>query len=184
MCSSDLASRLIEQLRLTNDRYALQLADKSIWRLGWRYVWLRSKFNEYREDHENASELDCFLGLIRPKLTNSANGVVRRALKRNERYEALFDKIARVAARRKRFRDAVRLADQEAEVLKALVDFELREHVNDGPNWRFLDRGLGQLNADFLLSNEYINIYDSHHLRRLCDRFGSLFLSAEDWKGL
>jgi len=178
------ATRLIEQLRLTNDRYATTLADKSIWRLGWRYVWLRSKFDEYRKGHDpEASDLDCFLGLIRPRLSSSADIVVRRALRRNQRYLALFEKIARVAIRRRRFREPKTLADQEAEVLKALVDFELREHSKE-INWRFADRGLGQLNADFLLANEYINIYDSPHLKRLCDRFGSLFLNAEDWEEL
>jgi hypothetical protein len=63
------------------------------------------------------------------------------------------------------------------------VEFVLSEHPKDD-NWRFIDRGLGQLNADFLLSNEYINIYDSDHLKRLCDRYGPLFVSAEDWEHL
>jgi ATP-dependent protease ClpP protease subunit len=169
------ASSMAESLRISNDRYAIALADKSIRRLGFRYVWTRREFDGYRERAgKDRTDVDCFVGLISERISRSAAKVVNRAVERNKRYEALIDRVAKAAQRRARFTNPKRAAEAEAVIIKSIVDFELSR--NKEADWTFSGRGLRQVNDDFLLVREYLNIYDGDHLTRLCDNWGIFFL--------
>ncbi len=149
---------------------------KSIFRFGFRYVSTQSDFVEYRNriGKPDIEDLDTFIGMIAEQLSGSALKVLARAKDRYQRYRALVGRVARVAGRSKRFQNPKRRADSEAAIIKGIIEFELSQ--NRASDWTFTDGGLGQLNADFLLVNEYLNIYDSADLKRLCDRFGVFFL--------
>lgn len=123
---------------------------------------------------KDSSDVTCFVGLLSERLSPSAVKVVFRALERNKRYESLIDRVARTAQRRARFRNPKRTAETEAVVIKSIIDFEMSR--NKQADWTFSDRGLRQVNDDFLLVREYLNIYDGDHLTRLCDNWGNFFL--------
>jgi ATP-dependent protease ClpP protease subunit len=169
------ASSMAESLRLSNDRYAIALADKSLRRLGFRYLWTRHEFDDYRlRTGKGHTDVECFVGLLSERLSGSAVKVVNRAVQRNKRYEALIDRVGRAAQRRARFKNPKRTAETEAVVIKSIIDFEMFR--NKQADWTFSDRGLRQVNDDFLLVREYLNIYDGDHLTRLCDNWGNFFL--------
>jgi ATP-dependent protease ClpP protease subunit len=172
------ASALMESMRLTNDQYAMSLADKSISRIGFRYFMMRHKFEEYKKQNSKKDDVECFVGLTAERLSPSALRVVSRARKRYLRYDTLVNEVARKVLKRKQFTAAKRTAESEASIIKAIVEFELSQ--NRSESWTFADRGFSQINDDFLLVKEYANIYDSAHLKKLCDRFSEYFLSPED----
>jgi ATP-dependent protease ClpP protease subunit len=174
------ASELMESLRLTNDRYALALADKCLPRFGFRFVSQRSKFEAHRTKVGNPTlpDLFCFLEIIGDDLTAEADKVVSRAINRNSRYLDLVQDVAKRVVSKKRFQNPKRDAEAEAEIIKAIVEYELKK--NTKPRWRFSAGGLSQLNVDFLLVREYMSIYDSSHLKQLCDLFGDFLLTQRD----
>jgi ATP-dependent protease ClpP protease subunit len=179
------ASAMTKSLRLTNDRYALALADKSITRIGFRYVSVQSDFDKYRAEEEKptATNLECFIGLISRHLSPMAKKLVEDSRARNARYETLIDGVSKRAGRSKRFTNPKREAEMESAVIKAIVDFELSRN-RKYPRWTFRQRGIDQLHADFLLVNEYLNIYDSAHLQKLCDMLGNFILTPGDTEEL
>lgn len=170
---------MVESMRLTNDRYALSLAHTSMNRFTFRCVAMRSKFDEYRQKPGKgaAGDLECFLDLISERISRSAQGLVERARERNKRYETLVDRATKAAMRSKRLLTR-RTAEIEASAIRAIVQYELS--ANKGDDWTFTDGGLSQLNADFLLVNEYFKIYDSPLLQRLCDIFARFFMKDSE----
>ena len=104
------ASAIMESLRLTNDRYARALAEKSLARFGFRYISLRSKFDDYRQKIDNPTEQDltCFVGMISENLSGRAIKVVQRALARNQKHRLLADRVGRIVTKRKRFTNSKR----------------------------------------------------------------------------
>jgi len=178
------ASEIMESLRLSNDRYALALAEKSLSRFGFRYVHQRSKFAEHRQKSGKPTlpDLFCFIEIIREHLSTEASRVVGRALERNMRYMALIKHVAKRVTRVKKFKTAKREAENEAEIIKAIIEYELKGNKDQA--WKFSTGGLSQLNIDFLLVREYLNIFDSSHFRRLCNIFGAFLLTDQDHEEL
>jgi ATP-dependent protease ClpP protease subunit len=174
-----VASFVIESLRSTNERYAMLLAETALKRFGFRIISNKKKSADYRQKigKLDLEELPSFLGVISPRLSSNAKKVVKRAEERNKRYTELIDRVSRIARRSKRFTNPKRMAEVESAIIKGIVDFELSRNKRD--KWSFARGGLSQLNADFLLVNEYISIYDSAHLKTLCEGFGQGFLTAE-----
>lgn len=174
-----VASTIAESIRRTNDRYAIALADKSIRRLGFRYAWMHGDFEKHRTaTGRRDTDIQCFIGLLSEKLSDNGMRVVRRAQERNERYEALIAHVSEAAKRSRRFQNSKRPADSEAVIIKSIIDFERIK--NRDKAWTYSNGGLRQTTDDFLLVREYLNIYDSEQLRRLCDNWGPYFLSPED----
>lgn len=174
-----VATNFAEALRRTNERYAIALADKSVRRLGFRYAWMLNEFDAYRartgRQHTN---VECFIGLLSERLSLGGMGVVKRALERNERYEALVAHVGRAVARSRTFQNPKRPADTEAVIIKSIIDFE--KSKNKDANWTYANSGLRQATNDFLLVREYLNIYDGEQLTRLCDNWGGWFLSQAE----
>jgi hypothetical protein len=180
------ASFLTESLRLSNDRYAMALANRSSWRFVFRYVLLKPKFNDFRNRQPKpVTDLQAFTGLLAENISRGAREVLRHAEKRNARYEDLVRSVT--AAKKKKSSTFVnspkRAADSEGDILKGVIDFE-RKLNKKNPSWTFSDGGLVQLSDDFLLLKEYLSVYESARLREQCERWGNFFLTKQDHEEL
>jgi len=175
------ASEMMESMRHSNERYALALADKSLSRFGFRYISQRAKFAEYRTRIQKPDRTDllCFVGIIREHLSRDAIAAVDRALDRNQRYVHITQYVGQRVAKKRRVNAPQRAAEPEAEIIKAIVDYELLKNKKN-PSWSFSAGGLRQLTLDFLLVREYLNIYDSAHLKQFCDLFGDYLLTPAE----
>lgn len=175
--TAEFATVFTESLRLGNDRYARDLARRSIGRLIFRYVMLRPQFEAYRQRVAKPSlrDIDCFVGLLSEKLTDDALSVVKLARVRNTRYDQLLHHLYKRRLPRKIF--SGRFAKLEAEILKRVISFELS--ANKDERWSFRHGGLAQLNDDFLLLREFLG-GEEDQLNQLCDRWGQFFLSDAD----
>jgi hypothetical protein len=175
----------MESLRSTNDRYALALAERALSRFGFRYVSQRSHFAAHRIKIAKPAypELFCFLDIIEEHLSVTGTRVVARALTRNKRYHDLSQNIARRLVRRKRFYQPKVDAEPEAEIITAIVEYELRINRKK-PRWKFSTGGLSQLATDFLLVREYMGMWDSSHLNQMCSLFGEYLMTDEDTQEL
>lgn len=180
--TAEVASSLTEALRISNDKFAMTLARKSNGRFLFRYVWLRSQFEGYRASMPSTkaiSDLDCFMGLLRGRLSESANRVLEQAGVRHERYKALLARMLKFAFKSRQFTHGKRIAELEAAMLKGVIDFELAN--NKDLYWTFQNSGgLAKLNDDFLLLREYLAPHQNDHLSHLCDRWKNFFLTDED----
>lgn len=177
------ASYLAESLKLGNDRYAMALANRSNFRFVFIYASLSNEFSEYRNRSKataSVSDMECFVGLIRDRLSPNAKSVLEQAEQRNARYEALLDHIFKLVrrSRSKRASSPKRRADMEYFVLRGIIDFELSTHKD--VSWTFRDGGLAELHDNFLLSQEFLQNYESQQLRRMCALWADFFLTKPD----
>lgn len=178
-----VASNIADSLRRTNEQYAISLAEKSVRRLGFRYVWMRANFHEYRNQNGlEQTDIQCFIGLISSRISREALQVVERAIHRNQRYEALVKHVSKSLSRRNKSTGKKKQAETEAVVIKSIIDFELSQ--DNHAAWSFTNGGLNQTVNDFLLVNEYFDMYDAEHLKRLCDNWGAFFLDKHNSKEL
>jgi len=174
------ASEFAESLRWRNDLFAMSLAKCSVARFVFRYAIMRGEFPDYRNraGKQELTDLECFIGVISEKLSSTGTRVLQHARRRYERYEYLVERVVRRSARYRKFNQPTRQAEFEEIVLKEVISAVASRHKD--PNWTFQRAGLTQLSDDFLLLLEYLSCYDSEDLQRVCDRFGSFFLSAEE----
>ncbi len=175
----EAASVLTESLRVSNDQYAMDLANRANWRFIFRYTLLAAQFDEFKRSHPEAkTQLDCFVGLISEKLSRKAAEVFAKAEQRHGRYEELVDRIAMRATKNPRFANSKREADSESVILKLVIEYEWRK--NSDPGWTFADGGLAQVSDDFALLREYLDQYDGIYLHQQCERWKNFFLTNED----
>lgn len=180
----ELASFLSESLKLSNDRYAMTLARKSELRFMFRFFILRANFAEYREklNKPQLTDLECFLGLVKEKISHTAAKLVDSAWKRYERYNALLNHVFNVATKtgkKNPFAKDASMVQMERVMLRAIVDFELKNNKND-PTWTFQNRGLLRVNDDFFLLQEYVASAFSDQFTQLCERWSKFVLSQAD----
>jgi ATP-dependent protease ClpP protease subunit len=177
----EIASLMAESLKISNDRYAMALARKSEWRFMWRFMSLRSGFGEHREKigKPKHSELDCFIDLISAKLSGNAAKILTQAHARYQRYNALISHFLKLAVKSKRFMEGSTEAHSEGLMLRAIINFEVRQHKAD-PEWNFRDGGLVRLTDNFYLLQEYLASARSEQFRKLCDRWGAFVLTDAD----
>src|SRR5262249_34472778 len=76
--TAEFASLLSENLKLSNDRYAMALVRKSEWRFMYRFVTLRNEFDQVRAKTPSRSltDLECFLELLQEKTSQKAGKVL------------------------------------------------------------------------------------------------------------
>jgi ATP-dependent protease ClpP protease subunit len=179
----EIASVLTETLKLSNDRYAMTLARKSEIRFMFRFFALRPQFAEYRTKvgKPDFTDIQCFLGMLAEKLSHKADQIVKQAWQRYERYDALLDHVFKVGARSKKdiFGGGASEARMESAMLRAIIQFELRNHKKD-PTWSFSNRGLLRVNDDFFLLQEYVLTAFSEQFRQLCERWSKFVLTPEE----
>ena len=174
------ASSLAESLRLTNEGYAIRLADRSIDRIVFQFMLLKSGFVALREKltKPDLPDVECFAEAIREKLGVGLAELVSTALARQRTYERLYEFVSSKLDPRDEELKSFRSAQIEAEVLKAILDFELNE--NPGEEWTFTAQGIAKLQEDYLLLSDY---QSGRHRRRqsaLTNRWGKFFLTSDE----
>jgi ATP-dependent protease ClpP protease subunit len=176
----ELGSAVTESLKISNDRYAMALARRAEGRFMFRFVMTKHAFSNFRQKagKPNLSDLDCFLGIISQALTHPAQKILERARERHIRYSSLLDQ-ALAAAKKRSVAASKSAAQVEAVILKQIIDFEVTVHRKD-PNWNFRSGGLSRLNDDFFLLREYLDISQSDHFNKVCDRWGNFALTADE----
>ena len=169
---------LANLLRFGNDYYAMELARKITDRFSFMYAWNRNEFPAVRTqaNNPNLSDLDCFVITIKEKLSDKAKHVWEKAASRNKMYESLFSTLLKKVKRKPL--DSATMAQLEADAIKAIVDFELARNKGN-PQWRFRTGGIGQVAEDFFILQEYMNNYNSDHLRNWCKLWGRWLLTKE-----
>lgn len=182
--TAEYAAYLTESMKLDNDRFAMALATKSHMRFAFRYVALKSGFEDYRtqEHSPDLGDFESFLGLVREKMSPLGLKVITRARERYDRYDRVFESVLRRAARRATFKNPKRQAEMESAILHGIVDYEL--HANREADWSYTSGGLAQVTDDFLLMREYLSNYESQQLKSICDSYGKFILTKEQEEGL
>ena len=180
--TAEFATMLTDSLKTSNDRYAMSLARKSEWRFMARVFALRHAFEKYRTDATNKSltDLQCFHGILRQKLSKTAEQVLEQAIARWDRYNALVSHFEKQVARRG---PSQKLADVEKVMLTASTAFEFQRNKGN-PEWSLRDGGLSKINDDFLLLGEYFQSAYSDQFRQLCGRYAPVILTAEQEQSL
>ena len=176
----ELGSAVTESLKISNDQYAMALARRAESRFMFRFVMTKHEFPGFRQRTGKADlgDLDCFLEIMAETLTSQAKKILHRARERNIRYSSLLDQ-ALAAAKKRSLAVGKSAAQVEAAILKQIIDFEVSVHRKD-PSWNFRSGGLSRLNDDFFLLREYLDISQSDHFNKVCDRWGNFALTREE----
>jgi hypothetical protein len=137
------------------------LARKSEKRFLLRFMMARMDFAEIRAKSATPlSDLDCFLQVLSAALSASANKVLKKSKERYDRYSPLITKFLSHPSVRK-----IHPAKEEAQRLKAIVDFEFDANKNDA-DWSYKDGGgLSKVLEDFFLVAEYLENQRSEKLK-------------------
>ena len=175
----ELTSLLGYILRLSNDRYAMELARKIEDRFSFRFMFARGDFPEIRSQtaRPTMSDLECFVTYIDGRLSSDAKKVWAKARDRHQRYRNLYDTI--LSKVRSDDVGEMTRAQLEADSIKAIVDFELKAHEND-PSWTFTRGGIESLADDFFLLNEYLSTAGHERLRKWSKSFGKYIIAESD----
>jgi Clp protease len=173
-------SMLAYYLRISNDRYAMELARKIEERFSFRFLIARHDFAAIRTKNAKPTmgDLECFIEFIHDKLSDDAKDVWAKARQRHLRYKDLFDTVLR-KVRRHRNIGTMNRSKLEANSIKAIVDFELKAHTGD-TSWTFRHGGIGNLADDFFLLDEYLTNAGHERLRKWSISFGKLILPDTD----
>jgi hypothetical protein len=182
--TAETASSIAEWLRSGNDQFAFTLAIRCAERFFLRFVSLRSEFPSIRENgrkdqhNEGAAELDdlmCFVIALTDRVSPRSSELIVKAGKRYGRYQSLLNYV--LCNRDKR--PTARLAETEASILRAILDFELFSHALD-PEWTLGDRGLGEIQDDFRLLMSRLSPSRYDPLNGLCKTWAPYVLSDSD----
>lgn len=178
----EAASGLMQSLKLNNDRYAVELATRSIHRFIFLYVSLRYQFPSIREElaKPHLSELECLLHILSARLSNPARQVLLRARLRNELYAKLSTAI--LGNRQVRAllnpEHAGSYPNLEAAILRALIGHELKSNPKSG--WTFGADGINQVVEKFFLFTEYIGHVGNAKLHEVYERWGDSVVDPEE----
>jgi hypothetical protein len=98
--TAEITSLLGQALRMSNDRYAMELARKIEDRFSFRFMVARGEFGKLRTElgKPQMTDLECFVEYIGQRLSPEARKVWRRARDRHSRYRSLFDTILKKTA--------------------------------------------------------------------------------------
>ncbi|NLE90011.1 MAG: hypothetical protein GX602_03625 [Dehalococcoidales bacterium] len=174
----EASSLLTSELRSLNEEYAKELMEKIEFRFMFRFIELSRQFSKVRNENpsQDLSEFDCFKMIILEHLSEEAEKLFYKAIERHGRYDELLDIV-------KKFRKYRTKAKTEALQLKAMIDYELNNHLLD-INWTFLGEGLDRLNQDFFHLNEHLSPSEGNRFVEFCKDWGSLALSGDEEKEL
>jgi hypothetical protein len=125
-------------------------------------------------------DIDCFIEFTDTKLSPDAKKVWKRAQGRHDRYRELFNSVLK---RVKGNLTQMSIAQAEGIALKAIVEYEVKANKGD-KQWSFRGDGLGRLNEDFFLFNEYLSDIGTGRFRKWSRDWGNLILPPEFIKEL
>ena len=146
MITMEGASGVAKDLRESNNRSASALTKNARNRFFFRFFSLRSSFPEHRKNNPTlGSDDDVFLDIITKNLSRMGRRVVDKARLRRDSYQAVSDYVMKSKPLRKSIEsgDAKDHESQkkiEAEMLRAMVNFELRKNQKNA-DWSFASKG-------------------------------------------
>lgn len=172
------ASFMAAHLENTNRVTAAQLARAGTERLAFHYARLKNDFGSIKDSARvpNLSDIECFARRLRDHLSDSGDRIVDKAIERWRSLSRLSDEVfSKVSSGRNGL-------DFEAELLKALIDYEVARNKDANPNlgghWVF------QIVSDYLLLRDY-DLGDHVKLvRTIGERFRDTFFEEGDLEKL
>lgn len=169
---------LAKNLANSNERFAIQLADNCIHRFIFRLAFLSSEFPEIKQRRNNAllPHTECFIEALKSRVPVVLIEVLEDALKRSVDNDALDTFAAQAMAGQNT--SSMPLAQFEALLLKAILDYETQQHASDA-RWSFRSYGFERIQDKLEL---LLNKYNDHHAEMtslLCARWGEFFLTPE-----
>lgn len=177
--TTEVAAGMADDLKQTNEGFALTLATRSADRFVFRFLSIRDAGDDLDSIKDLASALS-------EKLSPSAFTIPERALERHHRNSTLTDFVFRqpefAGLRTTEPPEATpskkeRLADMEAKILSAILRFEAQRNPQE--EWSFDRASLAQIQEDFVLLRDYgYSLHGERH-RNLAVRWGSFFLDDE-----
>lgn len=174
--TAEAASDSAGWLRGHNRAIAMKLSKKVMERLVFHYVGLRHEFAsaQKRLKQRALNPIACFSDCLKRRVSPAGdillNGSIRH-MGRLDQISLTLDKAG--------LKDSDSRVVTEAKVLRALLNFEIREHRND--DWRLDEFGMQDLWADYFLLRDYIFGEHVKHLDSAVERYGPSFLSAEQF---
>jgi len=179
------ADDVARDLKASNDASAVSLARARSQQFFFRFVTLRSDFEEYRKKNPKAlTDKDCFVGMISERLSALGMKLLRRAEDRYKRYQSLSAYVFRSRRVQKQLgllRSDPKRGDYkkvEAEILKAIIAFEVPR--KQSPGWAFASEGLPRVNDDFFLLNEYIDQHSNTRIESFCEAWKDFILDEDE----
>jgi ATP-dependent protease ClpP protease subunit len=163
--TTELAASIAESLRRTNESFAVELATSTLSRFFFRYVYLKSDFEQIRKDlsKPDYSDAECMAHAIARKIVGGANLPVE-ALAKHGRTAEITDYLIQKSTNDKR--TFKRRAQFEAQLLRWLIDFKLKEKAKD-ELWTFSNGGMSDLQHDF---DMFLDYHTGKHMRNLKDQ--------------
>jgi ATP-dependent protease ClpP protease subunit len=175
--TAERTSLLAHLLRLTNDAYAMELVKRAEGRFMFRFIMMRPEMRKIQDANPKKpkSDLECFIELTSPKLSESARKIFKKAQERYARYEPLLAEFTI----KSKFGKRGKIAREEARQIKAIVDFEVADNKAN-PSWTFKDGGLSRLVEDFFLVAEYLESQQNERLKLWCKTLSRFALSKNE----
>lgn len=170
------ASNLAGWLRETNNATAIRLAKAFIKRLIFHYSRLKDGFNEERAASGNPilSEIECFALGLQKQLSPAGDRIVDKALHRWRSIERLSERVFQ----RLKEHSTSSVPEEEAAILKEIVEFEVQEHK--GKDWSLNELGLAQVVEDYTILRDYHTGEHNELLSPLLEIFGPVFMTDEE----
>jgi len=180
------AADVARDLKASNEASAVSLARTRSRNFFFRFVTLRSEFDDYRaKNPKTITDKDCFVGMISERLSTWGLEVLRKAEGRNKRYDNLSSRIFKSPAIGKQLKlmqsgaKPEHFRKLEAEMLKAIISFEIASNQKI-QGWTFAKKGMSQVSDDFFLLNEYIGQHQNDWIEEFCEEWKSFVLQEDE----
>lgn len=167
------AQSLAESLRQTNESYAMPLARRAIERFILRLYSFPKEFQEFLLNQNTG--LDSLVNALSNKLGFSAFKMLSKAL---ERQHALQELTSAVLVHLKRFKNAPKGNDLEAQLLIGILNSKIK--LNKSKRWRLSEGKLPEIEADFRLLHDFHFGEQNSEVFRLVDIYGESFLVKDE----
>jgi ATP-dependent protease ClpP protease subunit len=158
--TTELALSLAESLKQRNEGFALEMAKAALSRFFFRYLHLRTSFEEFRNNSPNMQDAELMALSILVRLSTEFR-IPIEAMKKHGRLSELTRYLSQ-----KEQRDKHPPKDEahfQAKLLKRLIDFKVNETRNE-KNWSFSKKGIGEVQQDFTL---FLDYHAGDHMRNL-----------------
>jgi hypothetical protein len=172
--TAERMSLLAQYLRLSNESSARQLTSEVEFRFIFRFVSSMPQFDAVRAEQgdDDMTDLDCFLKIISGNLSYSAKEVLKTAIQRYKRYDALVNYVNKKTRSLPASKTPL---EREGAQIRAIVDFEVKNNKRL-PHWSFQGAGINRLVDDFLLFREHQAMAGSDRFKWFCERICPLLV--------
>jgi ATP-dependent protease ClpP protease subunit len=174
--TTEVALSLAESLKQRNEGFALEMAKAALSRFFFRYLNLRSSFEELRQNSTPMEDAECMAFSILIRLSTEFR-IPIDAMAKHGRLSQLTKYLSQ-----KEKQDAHPPKDEnhlQAKLLKRLIDFKVNEKKKE-KNWIFSKKGLEEVQQDFSL---FLDYHAGDHMRNLKDQvlsWGPICLDNEE----